>query len=100
MVSTSGVLPRPETLRIVQAETLDFLEQVAFFRNVRLVISAHGAGLVHCLWMPTNSVVIEISAGIVAKDNHFSGLCSLVLKHRYFRHVVKNFDDVDVQGLL
>jgi hypothetical protein len=35
---------------IVHAEDLNFLDQIRLFSNARVIIGAHGAGLVHAIW--------------------------------------------------
>jgi hypothetical protein len=34
--------------------------QIMFTQNCNIMIGPHGAGLTHCLWMPTESVLVEI----------------------------------------
>jgi capsular polysaccharide biosynthesis protein len=47
-------------VEIVHPETLSFLEQIALFSEVEVVIGVHGAGLANQIWMNPKSTVFEI----------------------------------------
>jgi len=44
---------------VIYAETLNFFEQIKLFSNAKLIIGAHGAGLVHGVWAD-NCALFEI----------------------------------------
>jgi capsular polysaccharide biosynthesis protein len=35
---------------VVHAEEIDLLDQIRLFSNAKLIIGAHGAGLIHAIW--------------------------------------------------
>jgi len=45
---------------MVTDELQSLTSQILFTQNCNIMIGPHGAGLTHCLWMPTESVLIEI----------------------------------------
>jgi hypothetical protein len=91
-VSTSGLLPGPEELQLVFTENQTFTDQVAMFRGVRLLIAQHGAGMLHCLWMPAGSVVVEIATQSLATMFYFKWLCSNV-SGLHFRRFILDTDN-------
>lgn len=46
--------------RIIYMESMSYVEQVNTFRNAKLIISAHGAGLVNLVYANQQPVVIEL----------------------------------------
>jgi len=70
--------------RVVIMEDLTFEEQIKLMANTDTLMSLHGAGLTHMLWMNEGSKVIEIRADNDAKNNLFFSLASdLNLKYSY-----------------
>ncbi|MCH9632339.1 MAG: hypothetical protein S4CHLAM6_06710 [Chlamydiae bacterium] len=47
-------------LKAVKLENYTFAEQIQLFRNTKVLIGAHGNGLTHELFLPDDSLVIEI----------------------------------------
>jgi Glycosyltransferase 61 len=45
---------------IVDANPLSIAEKIELFGDAALVVSAHGAGLTHCLFVPTGAKTIEV----------------------------------------
>lgn len=46
-------------ISVVHAEEIDLLDQIRLFSNAKLIIGAHGAGLVHAIW-GNNCALFEI----------------------------------------
>lgn len=46
-------------ISVVHAEEIDLLDQIRLFSNAKLIIGAHGAGLVHAIWA-NNCALFEI----------------------------------------
>lgn len=44
----------------VRLAEIDFKEQIYLFRNSKIVVGQHGAGLLNLIWMEPNSYLIEI----------------------------------------
>ncbi len=74
--------------QIVQCEQLTLAEQVAMFRNAKLIIGMHGAGLTN-LMFAHNLTIIELRGAYGGDD--YVRLCT-ALK---LRHVLFNCDDQD-----
>lgn len=46
--------------KIIYMEQLNYVEQVQLFRNAKVIIAAHGAGLVNLIYVTKKPIVIEI----------------------------------------
>jgi len=80
----AGLFSASSKFRVLHLENKAFQDQVAYFRSARMLVAQHGAGMLHCLWMPQGSVVVEI---VIRKDpTFFQWLCQSVrgLKYRRF----------------
>jgi len=77
--------------KTVFPEDYSFKEQVNFFRRVKMLIGAHGAGMAHCMWMPSSldTTVLTITGKYTA-NQFFSWLCGAVYGHRYHEFVTTN----------
>lgn len=70
---------------IVDMDTIPFREQIAVMMGVEVVVSLHGAGLSHMLWMVEGGKVIEIRAEDDMHNNCYFSLASdLSLDYYYF----------------
>jgi capsular polysaccharide biosynthesis protein len=68
---------------IVDCNKLNFEEQLKYILNSEILISSHGAGFAHMLWMKQKSKVLEIRAKDNCNDNAIFTLAS-DLGHDYF----------------
>lgn len=68
---------------IVDFDTLNFQKQLEYIFNCEILVSVHGAGLSHMLWMKEKSKILEIRARNNSHDNCFFSLAS-DLGHKYF----------------
>lgn len=76
------------TLKSVKFENLSFAEQIQIIRNTKILIGVHGNGLTHELFLPSNSLVIEIfPSDAFAMDYQ---LFSELAHHHYFAIDAKN----------
>lgn len=72
-------------IQIIAMEDLNFKEQYTIVAEADLLISLHGAGLTHMLWMNENSKILEIRSQNDSKNNCYFSLASdLNLKYYYF----------------
>lgn len=69
-------------LKTVKLENYTFAEQIQLFRNTKVLIGAHGNGLTHELFLPNDSLVVEIfPEGAFTMDyQYFAELVG----HKYF----------------
>jgi capsular polysaccharide biosynthesis protein len=79
------ILPilRENGFLILDFDTLSFDEQVIYIMNCDFLVSLHGAGLTHMLWMKDQSRVLEIRANADCHNNCYFTLAS-DLGHKYF----------------
>jgi len=47
-------------VKVLESESLSFLEQISLFSNARLIIGPHGAGLTNQIWMRKGGKVVEL----------------------------------------
>jgi capsular polysaccharide biosynthesis protein len=72
-------------------ESLSLREQLALMMQAEVLIGPHGAGILHCLFMPEHSTVIELYAeGFEEKTNRAA---LELLRHRHLSFVAQ-----DVRG--
>ncbi len=95
--STPGLGATVEALRfaspavVVDTARIAPAEQIRLFAGANAIVGQHGAGLVHMLWLPRGSTVVEIAPPLVPGVDHIFGELAEVLGHRY---VVVAQDDV------
>lgn len=68
---------------ILDFDTLNFKEQLDYILDCEVLVSMHGAGLTHMLWMKDKSKVLEIRTRNNCNDNCYFSLAS-DLGHDYF----------------
>lgn len=68
---------------ILDFDDLNFEKQLTYILNCDILISVHGAGLSHMLWMKPGSKVLEIRAKNNINDNCYFALAS-ELNHNYY----------------
>lgn len=68
---------------IIDFDEINFDEQLNYVLNCEILMSVHGAGLTHMLWMKQNGVVLEIRAKDNYDDNCYFSLAS-DLDHDYY----------------
>jgi predicted O-methyltransferase YrrM len=79
-------------------ENLPFHDQVVAVAKSRLLIGQHGAGLIHCMWMPVGALVQIKGLTIAAKDV-FSNMCGDVVGHRMDNFLVHAQESVGLKAL-
>lgn len=83
--------------RNVALEKLPFREQLQLFRNARLVIGQHGAGLANALWMEPGTQVVELTH---EPKPHFVNLCRDNRQRHYSFGIEGKKARVHVEGFL
>lgn len=82
---------QPFNFTTITMEEKSLAEQIAIMSNVQVLIGPHGAGFVHCLFMPTDSLVLELFSA------RYVNACMLPvieqLRHRYY--MIVNNDSAD-----
>ena len=56
-----ALLERDPRVKVVEAETLSFLDQRKVFSTAKVIIGIHGAGLTNQIWMRPGGSILEIS---------------------------------------
>ena len=64
-------------IRSVDFVNMPVTEQIRIARETDILIGVHGAGLVHALWLPENSMLIEIFP-LRRRRNSFRNICRYV----------------------
>jgi hypothetical protein len=85
-------------VRILESESLNFLDQIRFFSKASVIVGAHGAGLTNQLWMKPGSLVVEILDREYA--NPVFETLATVLRHKHetlflSKHNGGKFVDID-----
>lgn len=68
---------------ILDFDQINFEKQVEYILNSEIIVSTHGAGLTHMLWMKKRGKILEIRAKDNKFDNCYFSLAS-DLGHEYF----------------
>ena len=76
---------------IVDFDNIGFNEQLEYTLNSEILISVHGAGLAHMLWMKEKSKILEIRARDNSHDNCYFSLAS-DLEHDYYYIIADKTD--------
>lgn len=76
-------LPVRRNTRVVDLARLRPAEQVGLAARSSVLVGQHGAGLVHMLWLPAGSTVIEIQPPLVAGVHQIFAELAATLGHRY-----------------
>ena len=78
-------LPFAQPVGVVELTGLAPAEQIRLFTQATAIIGQHGAGLVHMLWMPPGSTVVEIQPPLVPGVDHIFRELAAELGHTYVR---------------
>jgi predicted O-methyltransferase YrrM len=79
-------------------EHMPFHDQVAAVAQSRLLIGQHGAGLIHCIWMPVGALV-QIKGLTIAEKDVFSNMCGDVIGHRMDNFLVHAHESAGLKAL-
>jgi hypothetical protein len=77
---------------IADFDVMSFDEQLACMLDAEVLVSLHGAGLTHMLWMQPKSKVLEIRARGDSHNNCYFSLAS-DLNHKYYYALADKLDD-------
>merc|ERR1712023_468706 len=85
-------------------------DQIAAVARSRILVGQHGAGLVHCFWMPIGAIVQILTSVTILTSGHtpmyhreedvFSTTCGDVIGHRVENFVVNHSGYVEYAGEL
>ena len=95
LINENEILPilKKYKFTVVDFDKLNFEKQLEYVVNSEIIISAHGAGLAHMLWMKRKGKILEIRAKNNCYDNCYFTLAS-DLDHNYF-YVIANKTDLE-----
>lgn len=77
---------------IIDPGTLDYINQVKYFRNAQIIVAAHGAALSNIVWCKKDVILIELNGDIDVRW-HFAKM-ALFLNFKYQLILGKTIDDV------
>jgi hypothetical protein len=72
----------PYGFKTIHAENMSLKEQIALMANATALITPHGAGMVHTLFMPPRSLILELFAPIYVNPAMLPAID--LLRHRYY----------------
>ncbi len=78
---------------VVEFERLSFTEQLALVRETIVLAGVHGAGLTNMIFMPSHSVVFELTTKVNGENYYYYSL-SNALSHKYYYQAC----DTDLAG--
>jgi hypothetical protein len=78
--TTSG-----QAIELVDFARMSPREQIQLAQSASTLVGQHGAGLVHMLWMPAGSTVIEIAPPLPQQVEHIFERLAHVMGHKYTR---------------
>jgi Glycosyltransferase 61 len=71
-----------ETIALTE---LSVREQIEVVSSADIVLSPHGAGMIHIVWCDKEATILEIRAKGVEKKRHYGHICwGLEMEHTYF----------------
>lgn len=76
---------------VVETEKLSLTEQINLFSNTDYLIGSHGAGMIHSLFMPQKSNIIELFSPVYINYCCTQNSVS-ILKHNYYSIVSECFE--------
>lgn len=78
LINENEIIPilKMYNFTIVDFDTLNFEEQISYTLKSEIIVSVHGAGLTHMLWMKKKGKVLEIRARGNCNDNCYFTLAS------------------------
>ncbi|KAL0476835.1 EGF domain-specific O-linked N-acetylglucosamine transferase Eogt [Acrasis kona] len=98
LFTTSANITIPINITAVDFGTISFKEQIEIIQQSDILIGMHGAGMTHLMWMPDESVVVEL----FPKEWHSSGFRNLAkwLGKRYLSWQNVHHKNVNHEGEL
>jgi capsular polysaccharide biosynthesis protein len=93
LVNEDEIIPilKRNGFNILDFDDLNFEKQLKYILNSDVLLSVHGAGLTHMLWMKPGSKVLEIRAKNNINDNCYFSLAS-DLNHNYYYFIADKND--------
>lgn len=81
----TGLLPLIAGSEVVDLARATPRDQIRLMEGATTLIGQHGAGLVHMIWMPKGSLVVEIAPPLPPEVIHLFEQLAACLEHRYVR---------------
>ena len=91
----TSVLPKNILVRLVDTASLTMIEQISLMRKTDYYLGVHGAGLFLSVFLPTSSILHEIS--LQKKTNNLL-LMSSLSGHRFFTDIFRNATVEEIDG--
>ena len=82
----SEVLPKHILIRLIDTASLSLTQQISLMRKTDIYVGVHGAGLMLSAFMPTTSILVELS---LAKKTHNLILMSRLSGHKTYSDIMK-----------
>ncbi|MFN5515695.1 MAG: glycosyltransferase 61 family protein [Cyanobacteriota bacterium] len=96
-----SMVKHPFELHNLQLENLSFKEQIECFKQAKVVIGQHGAGLVNCIWMEPQSIVIELGPRFRVEGgscaDHYQIISKLKNFSYYWYEVHGNHAEINIE---
>jgi len=85
LIELKAALPGSHDVQVVDFARMNPLDQIREVQQATTLVGQHGAGLVHMLWMPPNSHVVEIAPPLPSQVEHIFQELARTLGHSYER---------------
>ena len=82
----SEVLPKHILIRLIDTASLSLKEQISLMRKTDIYVGVHGAGLMLSAFMPTTSILVELS---LRKKTHNLVLMSRLSGHKTYSDIME-----------
>ena len=82
----SEILPKHILIRLIDTASLSLTQQISLMRKTDIYVGVHGAGLMLSAFMPTTSILVELS---LAKKTHNLILMSRLSGHKTYSDIMK-----------
>ena len=81
----SEVLPKHILIRLIDTASLSLTQQISLMRKTDIYVGVHGAGLMLSAFMPTTSILVELS---LLKKTHNLVLMSRLSGHKTYSYIM------------
>jgi hypothetical protein len=81
----SEILPKHILIRLIDTASLSLTQQISLMRKTDIYVGVHGAGLMLSAFMPTTSILVELS---LLKKTHNLVLMSRLSGHKTYSYIM------------
>jgi|TARA_Y100000816_G_scaffold123017_1_gene86451 hypothetical protein len=85
----------PSIFKEVELDNMSMRDQIKLFSKCKCLIGIHGAGLFNCVWLPKDSLVIELGDRLVSTIEGLSQSSECI-----YTHIPEHSDGVNIDFLL